>query len=161
MAAAQTYTLRRPTPAERAQVAGLVADAGLPTRGLDALTDDHLVVAEHDGRIVGVAAVERHGAHGLLRSVAVDPAWRGRGLGRALTQERAEWAAGAGLSALYLLTTTAGGYFPRLGFVPVVRDHVPPEVRASDEFADICPANATVMCLPLGRKAEYREGVMR
>jgi amino-acid N-acetyltransferase len=54
----------------------------LPVDGLI----DHLattVVAREAGRIVGSAALEMHGEHALLRSVAVRPAFQRRGLGRA------------------------------------------------------------------------------
>jgi amino-acid N-acetyltransferase len=40
----------------------------------------YFVVREDDGRVVGVAGLELHGEDGLLRSVAVDPDYRGQGL---------------------------------------------------------------------------------
>jgi len=36
-------------------------------------------------------------------------------------------------------------FFARLGFVAIRRDDVPGGVRASEEFASLCPASATVM----------------
>ena len=98
---------------------------------------------------MGAAGVEVYGGAGLLRSVAVDPDWRGRGLGQRLTEERLRWAAARGLGTVYLLTTTAAGFFPRLGFAPVARDEVPPEVRGSLQFAGVCPSTAAVMALRL------------
>ena len=47
--------------------------------------------------------------------------------------------------ALYLLTTTAEGYFPKFGFERITRAEVPPSVQASVEFATACPASAIVM----------------
>ena len=61
------------------------------------------------------------------------------------------WAEQAGLEAVYLLTTTAAGYFPKLGFVPVERAAVPEEIRASGEFSSVCPSSAVVMHRALSR----------
>jgi amino-acid N-acetyltransferase len=48
--------------------------------------------------------------------------------------------------ALYLLTTTAEGYFPKLGFERISRGDVPASIQASVEFTSACPASAIVMC---------------
>jgi amino-acid N-acetyltransferase len=71
-------------------------------------------------------------------------------VGDALTRDRIEWARRRGLRSLYLLTTTAGDYFPRFGFALVGRDTAPDAVRKSREFADACPSTALFMSLPLG-----------
>jgi amino-acid N-acetyltransferase len=138
----------------------LLAAAGLPAAGvadLFARRAADFVVAEDPGapgRLVAVAGLEVCGGGGpnadaLLRSVAVDAAWRGRGLGRALVGRLAGEAEARGLRALYLLTTTAEGYFPRLGFAPVARDAVPAAVAATVEFRSACPASAAAMARPL------------
>ena len=43
------------------------------------------------------------------------------------------------------LTTTAADYFARLGFVRIDRDAAPPAIRATAQFASLCPASAHVM----------------
>lgn len=112
------------------------------------------VVAERDGKIVGVAGLERCGDYGLLRSAAVDPEWRGRGLGATLVERVILDAESAGLRALYLLTTTAEKYFPAFGFKETTRDAVPDELQGTAEFTSACPSSATVMTLSLsGRRA--------
>ncbi|HWQ11753.1 MAG TPA: arsenic resistance N-acetyltransferase ArsN2 [Roseiflexaceae bacterium] len=122
----------------------LLERSDLPRAGLA----DHLattLVAHDGGAVVGSAAVERYGDAGLLRSVAVDRAYRGQGLGTALVGAALELARRQGVRTLYLLTTTAGDYFPRFGFRPVTRDDVAPAVRQSAEFTGACPASALVM----------------
>src|SRR5207244_7402743 len=104
------------------------------------------VVAEAGGAIVGTAALEVCCDNALLRSVAVAPEWRSRGLGRALVTRVIADAEAQGLRALYLLTTTAEHYFPSFGFQPIARDEVPVEVRGTEEFQTACPASAVVMC---------------
>jgi amino-acid N-acetyltransferase len=89
--------------------------------------------------------MERYGDGGLLRSVAVAAAWRGSGIGRALVDRVLDEGRAAGIKDVYLLTTTAEHYFPRLGFACVSRDSVPAAVRASAEFTGACPASAVVM----------------
>jgi amino-acid N-acetyltransferase len=102
-------------------------------------------VAVESGRLIGAAGVERYGSYGLLRSVVAAPDWRGRGIGEALVRDRLGWAERAGLEAVYLLTTTAMEYFPRLGFAAVERATAPAEIRASPEFSSVCPSSAVVM----------------
>ena len=68
-----------------ASVNELLAEAGLPTAGIEDWLPNFLV-AEHEGRIVAVAGLESYGPSALLRSVAVRPDWRGSGLGRQLVE---------------------------------------------------------------------------
>ena len=83
---------------------------------------DATVVAREGARIVGCAAVERYGAAGLLRSVAVDPRTRGSGLGSGSRRPRWRCARARGVRTVYLLTETAADFFPRFGFHPIARD---------------------------------------
>ena len=46
---------------------------------------------------------------------------------------------------MYLLTTTAEGWFPRFGFERIAREEVSEAVRGSVEFGGACPATAAVM----------------
>jgi amino-acid N-acetyltransferase len=147
-----TPIIRRATMGDTGDVEALLAASHLPLEGVrEAL--GCFVVAHDDGRLVGVAGIEEcgvRGEHALLRSVAVDPAWRSRGLGRTLVARAIELAESRGAKALYLLTTTAERYFPSFGFVPTSRDAVPEDVRATAEFQGACPASATVMVREAG-----------
>jgi len=125
----------------------LLTAAHLPLAGVaEAL--EGFVVAESDGAIVGTAALELCRDNALLRSVAVAPEWRSRGLGRALVTRVIADAEAQGIRALYLLTTTAEHYFPSFGFQQIAREEVPSAVQATKEFAGACPASAVVMCRP-------------
>ena len=126
-------------------VRALLAAAQLPVEGLEDQFGPPYVVAERAGCLVGAAGVEAYGTAGLLRSVVVAAAERGTGLGRALTADRLAWARAQRLEAVYLLTTTAADFFARLGFERVEREGVPPAIRASREFASVCPSTAVVM----------------
>ncbi|QLG61667.1 arsenic resistance N-acetyltransferase ArsN2 [Halorarum salinum] len=102
-------------------------------------------LARSDGERVGVGGVEIRGSNGLLRSVVVEESSRGRGYGAALCEALEDYARGNGAETLYLLTTTAPGFFRGRGYVEVDREDVPSSVRATTEFADLCPASATCM----------------
>jgi protein-tyrosine-phosphatase/N-acetylglutamate synthase-like GNAT family acetyltransferase len=132
---------------DRAEIDALLARVDLPVEGVEDQFPGAFVVARRGGRIVGVAALEQHGGDGLLRSVAVDPEERGTGLGICLTAERLAFARQAGLGAIYLLTTTAAGYYPRFGFATIDRASAPAAIAASREFASVCPSSATCMIL--------------
>lgn len=126
----------------------LLGAAELPTAGVaDALS--RFMVAEEGGELVGVAGLEVHASDGVLRSVAVTPAFQGAGLGARLTERVLEEARRAGLRRLYLLTTTAAEYFPRYGFRRIAREDAAPAIRRSVEFREACPASAVAMVLEL------------
>ena len=92
--------------------------------------------------LVGVIGLQTCGDVGLLRSLAVTPSHRERGVARALCERLFEL---AGPRPLYLLTTSAADYFARHGFVSIARDAAPPAIRSSPQFSSICPSSATVM----------------
>ena len=62
-----------------------------------------------------------------------------------MTEAALRLARANGVDTVYLLTTTAERFFPRLGFEPITRDQVPTTVQASVEFRSACPASAVVM----------------
>ncbi len=136
--------VERASPDDLDAVQRLLTEHHLPLEGLA----DHIgttFVARLDGRVVGSAALEVYADGALLRSVAVTSAFRGNGLGHALTEATIEHAVGMHVPAIYLLTTTAEQFFPRFGFAPIGRDDVPASVQASIEFVSACPASAFVM----------------
>ncbi|MGH2399125.1 MAG: arsenic resistance N-acetyltransferase ArsN2 [bacterium] len=122
--------------------------AGLPTAGVP----EHMagfVVAEDGERAVGTAGLEVYGQMGLLRSVAVEPEYRGRGVAHELVTRTLRSAAAAGIRNVYLLTATAAEYFRRFGFEAVARDEVSPDVQVSEEFGEGCCDTAQAMRLDL------------
>ena len=127
-----------------ASVVSLLERHGLPVAGADAMGDD-VVVARVDGRIVGAAGLELYADGALLRSVVVDASAQGQGLGQRLTDAALARARAKGVSNVFLLTTTADGFFPRFGFERIRREDVPESVRQSVEFRSACPASAVVM----------------
>lgn len=122
-----------------AAAAPLLAANELPTDDLDGV---ELLGFSQDGQLVGVVGLQRLDGCVLLRSLAVATTARGRGLGGELCDAALER---AGSVPVWLLTTTARDYFARRGFVAIERDLVPSTVRATAQFASLCPSTATVM----------------
>jgi len=91
-------------PHDLSGVLELLRRADLPVEGVAEHFRNFLVVRD-DASVVGVAGLEPCAEDGLLRSVAVEPAYRGSGVGRALVDGVLELARRLELRSLYLLTT--------------------------------------------------------
>ncbi|MCI0452518.1 MAG: GNAT family N-acetyltransferase [Candidatus Latescibacteria bacterium] len=78
------WILRTARASDLSAVGALLSTCTLPEEGVGDQFGDNYVIAERGGEVVGVAGIERHGAYGLLRSVAVAPEWRRSGVGAAL-----------------------------------------------------------------------------
>ena len=129
-------------PAELDAVAGLLSAADLPVEDLTAAMLDGFVVATEDDVIVGVVGLEIHGSNALLRSLAVARRHRSRGLGARLVNAIESEARARGVTALYLLTTTATTLFERAGYTAHDRASVPASIAATAEFSSLCPDTA-------------------
>ena len=146
-----TITLRPANLEDVDVIVGLLRDAQLPTDGVDTYLEDFFV-AESEGRLIGCAGLEIHGAAGLVRSIAVSPEFRGQKIAERLYGELVKQGRDKGLRELALLTTTAAPYFARFGFKTVSRDEIDPDLLESDQFKSICPSTATCMRVALGCK---------
>lgn len=123
----------------------------LPIDGIVSNRSGFLLVEDH-GRLIGIAGLEVHGDVGLLRSVAVDPAYRSRGIAAGLVEQATQYAQQFHMTDLYLLTTTAEHYFPRFGFKSIPRSAAPAALHVSAEFQGACPDTAILMHLALEEK---------
>ena len=141
----QCVTLRSARAADLPEVLALLQRAGLPTEGVDPDALANFIIAESEGRPIGVVGLEVYRESALLRSAAVDESWRGSGVGAALVDRALGLTRERGIQDVFLLTTTAEDYFPRFGFACISRECVPQAVQASVEFRCACPSTAVVM----------------
>ena len=139
-----SFSIEPAQPTDLAAILDLLQSHRLPRAQVERHLDT-AIVAREGGRVAGCAVLEPYGTAGLLRSVAVAQSQRGLGVGIRLTEAAVALAQAQGIKALYLLTETAAGFFPRFGFRPVTRDEVAPAVRQSIEFTRACPASALAM----------------
>lgn len=131
-------------PADDELIALLLA-CGLPVDDIGPASPAEFFAIRRDGAIVAVVGLERYPPAGLLRSLAVAPAWRGRGLAARLLAFAESFAGAHGVAALFLLTTTAGAYFAGKGYAPALRRAAPPAIQATRQFSALCPAAAAFM----------------
>lgn len=84
---------------------------------------DHLVQAWDEGRLVGTARVLTDGAYyATIWDVIVDPAFQGRGIGRALMRRAVEPFLGRGFAFIALFAAEGKeGFYDDLGFRPRAR----------------------------------------
>ncbi len=140
--------LDRARESDLEDILALLGDCGLPTEGV-ARHLEHFQTLRRGTEVIGCAGLEIYGRAALLRSVAVQSAWRGHAFGRILTQAALERARELGVSKMYLLTETAVPYFRRFGFEVLERPRVDPAVQKSVEFVSACPDTALAMSIDL------------
>ena len=126
------------------EVQDLLQACDLPVDGVAEQIGNFLVVRDNAG-LLGCAGVENYGQVAVLRSVAVAERARSAGLGELLVAAMLAEARTRGVQSVVLQTTTAAGYFARLGFERVERACMPPELLDTALSHESCPASATVM----------------
>jgi N-acetylglutamate synthase-like GNAT family acetyltransferase len=134
------FIIREAGQDEAERICALLAQMHLGTDSVLARGTRYWLADAAGGRVAGVVGLE-YGAHAvLLRSAAVDPQTRGRGLGTALVREALRSAGAAGYRWAYLFSTGAGSYWTKLGFseapVPELVAALPdaPQVRRYQEL---------------------------
>src|SRR6185503_9066284 len=78
------FQIRKATPSDLAEILALLRGSSLPPDGVAEHLSEFHVVRDSIDRLVACAGVERYGAIGLLRSVAVSAELQRSGLGSRL-----------------------------------------------------------------------------
>jgi amino-acid N-acetyltransferase len=139
-------TIRPAAAADLDGIRQLLLANDLPTAGVE----DHwktFIIATDGDRLVACGGAEAYQFAALIRSVAVAPEYRSRGVGRRIVQQLLDRLASRGLREFYLLTTTAEEYFRKRGFKTIDRDEVHPQLLGSRELQGACPDSAVCMRL--------------
>ena len=130
---------------ERDGVGAALVKAGLPA---DDIGDPYVLLwrfETYEDVPVGFGGLEIYGDDALLRSVVTLPPLRQVGMGAAIVAALEAEAHARRCRAIYLLTTSEADFFARLGYKRCTREDVPEGLRASRQFAALCPPTATVM----------------
>lgn len=135
---------RLATAGDREAIRALLDAERLPSSDLTA-SGVLLIAAVARDRVVGCIGVEPHGDAGIIRSLAVAPEFRGRGIARTLVSRAETLASKHDVRCLYLLTEGAAEFWKKAGYAAASRAEAPPAIRASAEFASLCSASATCM----------------
>jgi len=86
------------------------------------------VVAEFDGKVVGLAALHVYQANlAEIRSLVVDDSHQGMGVGKLLVEACEKVAAGLGLEKLFALTYVTG-FFGHMGYSVVQKETLPHKI---------------------------------
>lgn len=123
----------------------LLTSAALPSADLTDAHMEHFFYCGSDVAPLGVVGLELCGPDALLRSLAVSSVQQRAGLGSALVDQAERYARSHGVRSIFLLTTTAESFFKKRGYVPTERATAPEAIRASREFADLCPASSAFL----------------
>ena len=109
-----------PADVEPVVAAFIRADWGDRRSYLDFATrhpETHPFVAEAEGEVIGTGVLTINGSVGWIGTIWVEPAWRRRGVGMALTQATIDTAETAGCRTLLLVATEAGRpLYEKIGF---------------------------------------------
>ena len=126
-------------------VTRILGEAGLPCSDLTPAHLEHFFGCGSIGAPDGIVGLELYESVALLRSLAVISKCRGRGCGTALVAQAELFAGSQGVREIYLLTTTAQGFFERLGYARVLREGAPVAIQRTQEFSTICPSGSAFM----------------
>ncbi|HLG88251.1 MAG TPA: arsenic resistance N-acetyltransferase ArsN2 [Alphaproteobacteria bacterium] len=139
---------RRPT--DFVELKEALAIAGLPSGDIGMTGRTFWRFRDLSGRTIGYGGIELHGPNALLRSIVIMPEARGSGLGGQVVAFLNSYAQLRGVERTWLLTTTAADFFRKLGFNDAKRSRAPDAIKATTEFASLCPASAICMSRALG-----------
>jgi amino-acid N-acetyltransferase len=126
------------------KVKQLLLENDLPTDDVED-NEVQLFVIQEKGQLTGVVGVEVYDSIALLRSLAVDSNHKKLGIGKLLVEFAIQYLIKNGINEIYLLTTTAEGYFLKFGFKSVNRSKIPSAIQKTKQFESICPQTAIVM----------------
>ncbi|WP_305044075.1 GNAT family N-acetyltransferase [Geoalkalibacter sp.] len=130
-------------------IRSLLADSGLFHGDLDGERIKDFLICRAEGRLAGVVGMEVRGAVGLLRSLAVEPSFRGRGIASLLLVRIERFAALQGVRRFFLLTLEAPEYFIDRGYAALPAAELPEELRTGALAQDLLARGGLCLVKPL------------
>jgi len=139
---------------DREKIKNLLRLAELPVDDIDGGTIDFVLATDEKQEPIGCIGLEQYGIDGLLRSFAVDSAYRDKGIGHELLFRLLAFSRQSGVNDLHLLTTTAEKFFDRAGFSLLPRNEAPDSIKSTSEFSSLCPSSSAYMVMKDIQKKE-------
>ncbi len=121
----------------------LLESNNLPVRDLIPSVKKFLLLSESE--VIGTGGLEIFGNIGLIRSVSVADAYKGKGYGKEISSRLESAAKQLNVQELFLLTDTAKDFFVKLDYQIIDRIAVPQAIRETQQFSSICPSSAIIM----------------
>ena len=104
------------------------------------------------GRLVAAGGVQLFSKEALIRSIATHSDFQGKGLASDILDSLERLSQERGVTNLYLLTTTAEGYFKNNGYHRIERRFVPCSIASTSQFSSLCPDSAALMLKELPQR---------
>ena len=136
------------TERDEKEIREFLFSAGLPNEDIGTHLR-HFIIVRNGEKLAGCIGLERAGSDALLRSLAVLPDLRSKGIGTELCRRVTEHAQQLGYRSIYLLTETAEKYFSTLGYQKIDREHAPDGIKQTEEFRALCPDSSILMKINL------------
>jgi len=128
---------------DRNEVIALLQQHHLPVADID--SDKLLYGLMEDNKMIGTVGLEIFDDCALLRSVSIAKDKQGKGYGKFINEAIEKYVTESGINCLYLLTTTAKGFFEKQGYCVINREEAPLAIQQSAEFTSLCPSSAVLM----------------
>lgn len=129
------------------QIKQLLAASDLPYEDIGSSELKHFLLVKDENAVTlaGVVGLELKDDVALLRSLAVERAYRGQGLAVQLVHNIEAYARSQKVSTLYLLTLTAEAFFTKRKYQITDRQSAPAALQETTEFKGLCPETAVCM----------------
>jgi amino-acid N-acetyltransferase len=137
------YSIRRANASDIAEIKETLTAGGLPTVGVDKAVEQFLVA--EGSQVIGVLGALYDTPKALLRSFAVSPAQRSKGVGGTLVVEIFKELQRQEIEEVYLITDTAAEYFRRVGFYEITRAEMPANLLKESGLDEACPCSSKCM----------------
>lgn len=137
--------IRRAEASDISEIKEILTRSNLPTVGVEKAVE-HFLIAE-SGQVIGVIGVLLEEPKSLLRSFAVSPLHRSKGVGGLLVTEMLKELKKQEIKEVYLLTETAADYFTRIGFSEIYRAKMPLNLLKESGLDKACPCTSKCMIL--------------
>jgi amino-acid N-acetyltransferase len=138
------YQIKKAEKKDLESIFSLLQSLDLPTEGIeDHLNDFHVIKDNKD--VIGTGGIEIYDEAGLIRSIAVNPKYQKKGLGRRIIEHLLKYAKEKSVNELFLLTDTVPKLYEKFGFDYIKREDVNSKIEQSEEFKGTCPYTADLM----------------
>lgn len=127
------------------QLKTLLISSKLPTEDIDNNNISQFYGIFDSNNLIAAIGSEIYHKNALLRSLVVDPKFRGNGLAKALVDFMEDNLKQNNIKSIYLLTTTAESFFLKVGYAIKKRSEAPEEIQSTSQFSDLCPSSSSLM----------------